>query len=265
MAKLVARGAGVAFALLGAAARPVLGVVVDAHHGAPPAETPRANHPSASLDVPTQLAHPPEEAAIIWRRDAAVRGPPTPLQCARVAFQVRRQLEAHPVEARARRQVPALGVPGVDGLAVAARVVRHAIRWRRCALQPVLVQAALRARRGMPDVLVADAELEVPAVVRGDLHQELHDLARRQRRPRAARLAQHVARAAPLASVPADAGAVAALGAPSVAAGPRDASSHRRERQVAMARGLQAEHGPATSAEERPSVRHGSLRGGRGE
>mmetsp|Transcript_120664 Transcript_120664/g.346658 ORF Transcript_120664/g.346658 Transcript_120664/m.346658 type:complete len:232 (+) Transcript_120664:839-1534(+) len=210
------------------------------------------------VGIPTELAHALEVAAVVLRRDTAVRRPPAPLQSATQAREVFGDLEAHLVGACAGRQVPALRI-------LLARIIRHAVRGRGRTTKPMPVQAALRVARGVPQLLRADAELEVPAVVRGDLHQELHDLARRQRRPRAARLAQHVARAAPLASVPADAGAVAALGAPSVAAGPRDASSHRRERQVAMARGLQAEHGPATSAEERPSVRHGSLRGGRGE
>jgi len=162
------------------------------------------------------------------------------------------------VEARARRQVPALGVPGVDGLAVAARVVRHAIRWRRCALQPVLVQAALRARRGMPDVLVADAELEVPHVVCGDEDLELDDLPGDQRRPRAGGEPQEIGFFAPLAAVPANAVPVAALRATGEGFGDASAPAQRWEVDVAMPRG-EANGGPPTQGREERWHPHGHL------
>mmetsp|Transcript_109248 Transcript_109248/g.352676 ORF Transcript_109248/g.352676 Transcript_109248/m.352676 type:complete len:355 (+) Transcript_109248:1349-2413(+) len=159
------------------------------------------------LNLPTTGLHLRKVAAVSGCRNATVRGPPPPLQSARRALQLLGDLEAHLVRADARWQVPSLRIVHINQLAVPTCVVCHTIAGPRRAKQLVLVQAALRVRRAVPEPLIADAKFEVTLdcaavvkhadswlchshmaslvsslVVCRDLHAELRDLARSEDR-----------------------------------------------------------------------------------
>jgi len=121
-----------------------------------------------------------EEASVVLGRDATVRRPPTPLQRAQRALKVIRDLEAHPVCACPRRQVPPLRVRLLDWLAVATAVAWYAVAWPRSPHQLLAVKASLRVCRGWADLLVAEAKLKVTHMVSSEDHDELHCAAGRQ-------------------------------------------------------------------------------------
>merc|ERR1719476_711932 len=95
-------------------------------------------------------------AAIIVLADAAVCCPPAPLQCARLAAQVRRDNVAKAVWLRAARwQVEALWVPNINRLAIFSGIIRNAIRWGLCTNQFPFIGAVIT------HCCVADRHLEV--------------------------------------------------------------------------------------------------------
>mmetsp|Transcript_48771 Transcript_48771/g.138405 ORF Transcript_48771/g.138405 Transcript_48771/m.138405 type:complete len:380 (-) Transcript_48771:4-1143(-) len=186
------------------------------------------------LNLPTGGLHLRKVAAVSGCRNATVRGPPPPLQSARRALQILGDLEAHLVRADARWQVPTLRIVHINQLAVPTCVVCHTIAGPRRAKQLVLVQAALRVRRAVPEPLIADAKFEVTLVVCRDLHAELRDLARSEDRLCTFTESEEVT-VAPLATIAANPSTVATMRAVSVHAAARSASSQGREVEPAMA------------------------------
>jgi hypothetical protein len=156
--------------------------------------------------------------------------PPAPLQRARRAPQVRRDLVAHLIGAHARRQIPTTRVCLVDRLTITAGIVQHTITGRGGSLQLVHVQATLCIRNAAIQMLVANAELEETFVMGCHFHKQSHRLARHKTGHWAALGVQKVA-VAPLSSISADPSAVATLRTPRVRIAPFGATSHGREFQ----------------------------------
>mmetsp|Transcript_37205 Transcript_37205/g.96091 ORF Transcript_37205/g.96091 Transcript_37205/m.96091 type:complete len:247 (+) Transcript_37205:236-976(+) len=205
----------------------------------------RAAAPAApTIRAPPLLRDALEVARIAISWDAAVRRPPAPLQSAGGALQVLRDAEVHRVLTGPRRQVPTLRVVLVKWLTAPTRIVGLAVAvdlLRPHALKDPLAEASVRAlgvRGERPQVLVADVQLEVALVARGDLDFELHRLACGvgALRPRVLP-AQVVAGARPLTAIPADPAAVAAMGAVAVATPVMNHIPRRRLREVAVAQG----------------------------
>jgi len=115
-------------------------------------------------------------AAVVVLPEPAVSCPPAPLQCARLATQVRRDNVAKLVclgQTSARWQVEALWVPLINRLAVCSGIIRNAIRWGLCANQRPNIGATITR------CCVADRHLKVTVVVCCDLVPELHHLSTR--------------------------------------------------------------------------------------
>ena len=185
--------------------------------------------------VPTELPHVLEVAAIAFHRNATVSGPPPPPQGARLTFEVHWDLKAHLHRAWVwnRRQIPAFLLPLEHWLALPALVVRNAVVGRSHALQLDLAHAVFGVRRVMSQELFADAELEVPLVVRGQFDHEVHNLASPEVCLGPLDVAQMVTMLRPLAAVATNAFAVPTLLAPTVSLGVGEAS-HGREIQPSM-------------------------------
>jgi len=115
-------------------------------------------------------------AAVVVLPEAAVAGPPAPLQCARLALQVRRDNVAKFVclrAAMARWQVEALWVPLINRLTICSGIIRNAIRCGLCTNQPPSIGASITR------CCVADRHLKVTVVVCCDLMPELDHLSTR--------------------------------------------------------------------------------------
>jgi len=105
------------------------------------------------------------EAAIVVLPEAAVCCPPVPLQCARLTAQVRWDNVPKFVclrQVSARWQVEALRVPSINRLAIAAGIIRNAIRWGLCTNQRPHIGAIIT------HCCVADRHLKVTEMVRCD-------------------------------------------------------------------------------------------------
>jgi len=163
-------------------------------------------------------------------RHTTVCRPPAPLQSARRAPQVRRDLVAHLIGVHARRQIPTTGVCLVDRLTITARIVHHTVRRRGGAPQLVHVQATLCIRNAAVQMLVANAELEETFVMCCHFHSESHCVARHETGHWAALGVQKVA-VAPLSSISAHPSAVATLRTPRIRIAAPGAASRRREFQ----------------------------------
>jgi len=115
-------------------------------------------------------------AAIIVLADAAVCCPPAPLQCARLAAQVRRDDVAKSVclgQVSARWQVEALWVPNINWLAICSGIIRNAIRWGLCTDQSPHIGAIVT------HCCVADCHLKVTEMVCRDHMLKLDNLSTR--------------------------------------------------------------------------------------
>jgi len=113
-------------------------------------------------------------AAIVIRANAAVCCPPAPLQCARLAAQVRRDDVAKAVwVAAARWQVEALWVPNINRLAIFSGIIRNAIRWGLCTHQRPRIGATVT------HCSVADLHLKVTEMMCCDHMLKLGNLSTR--------------------------------------------------------------------------------------
>jgi len=112
-------------------------------------------------------------AAIIVLPDGTVCCPPVPLQCARLAAQVRRDNVAKSVclgQVSARWQVEALRVSNINRLAIRSRIIRNAIcRWLCTHQRPRGGAIATRC-------CVADLHLKVTEMVCSDHMPKLNNL-----------------------------------------------------------------------------------------
>lgn len=131
------------------------------------------------IAVPPSCRYLVPVAAIVLHRHTTVRGPPTPLQCALLALKACRDAIAKLIslgQITTRRQVEALRMSDVDGLAIGSGIVGAAIGGGLHTLQHPAVQASIRIRGGAIDALVTDLHLKVTGVVRCDHVLKLDDL-----------------------------------------------------------------------------------------
>mmetsp|Transcript_73663 Transcript_73663/g.203367 ORF Transcript_73663/g.203367 Transcript_73663/m.203367 type:complete len:252 (-) Transcript_73663:32-787(-) len=189
---------------------------------------------------PSSFSQQIEETPVVVGWNTAVGCPPPPLQRAQGALEVTRDLEAHLVRTCAGRQVPALPVPRVNGLAIPPTVIGHAVAWWRCTLELHAVETALCVTRRWTDLLITEAEFKVPHVVSSNLNDELHRTPGSQGCKRPRQVPNEVAVGPPLTAIATSCSfsiaALRAIGIRGAADGP---ATERRVGDVAMPRNSQ--------------------------
>jgi hypothetical protein len=184
--------------------------------------------------IPARSSQLIKVAAIVRGRTATVCCPPSPLQRASRALEIRGDNEAHLVRACPGRQVPALRICLVNRLTIATAIVRHTTSWRARSPELVPAQATLGVLQRVAQLLIADAELKVALMVCGNADLKLHGLPSGEGGLRTFHKAQVVATGRPLATLAAHTITVATMRAIAVHRGASDTATHGRKDQVAM-------------------------------